>query len=309
MAVMLFGVSIWPQYTTWEAMRHHGPLVEKLGYDYLFTWDHFMPIVGHPDGPNLECWQILSAWAMITSRVKIGALVSGNTYRHPTVLANMAATLDHISGGRAILGLGGGWFEHEHTAYGLPFDTVSIRLAKLAEAANVCRSLLDQPTSTFAGQYYQLQHARCEPKPVQKRLPLMVGGSGERKTLRVVAEQADMWNGTFAPAAEFGRKVGILKEHCAAVGRDFNAIQRTLIASVIIRDKAEDVVKAKQAFIATNRLPAEHQANGLFGTVEEVTQQIKAYADVGLQGLILRGSPPYDEETWTRLISEVKPRL
>ena len=149
------GISVFPDHTSWSAMREVGLLVEEVGYDSLWTWDHFMPLGGDPTGAALEGWQILPAWGALTTRVRIGMLVSGNTYRHPAVLAKMAATLDHITAGRAILGIGAAWLEREHRMYGIPFDTTGIRLAKLDEACRLIRSVLDNPTTTFEGKHYR----------------------------------------------------------------------------------------------------------------------------------------------------------
>src|SRR5215469_401685 len=165
------GVSLRSVYTTWDALRICGLSVEALDYDSLWTSDHF---IGHDedlDAPILEGWQLLAAWAALTSHVHVGLLVSGNTYRHPALLAKMAITLDHITHGRAILGLGAAWYRREHLAYGIPFAPTQVRLAKLAEAAELIRSLLDQPRTSFEGSYYHLVDAPSMPRPLQQRLP------------------------------------------------------------------------------------------------------------------------------------------
>ena len=177
---MKLGATLWPQNTTWEAMRDAAQLLDSSGFDTIWTWDHFYALAGEEERPNFEAFTILAALAPVTKNAHLGALVSGITYRHPAVLANMVATLDHVTNGRAILGLGAAWHEDEHRMYGIPFLTTGGRLARLAESAEAMRMLLDQPFATFKGKYVKLTNATCEPKPVQKHLPLLVGGGGER---------------------------------------------------------------------------------------------------------------------------------
>ncbi len=307
---MHFGVSVFPQYTTWDAMRSTGLRVEELGYDSLWTWDHFLPIFGDPTGPNLEGWQVLAAWGATTSRVKLGALVSGNTYRHPAVLANMAATLDHITSGRAIVGLGAAWYEREHVQYGIPFETAGHRLARMDEAAQVLRSLLDQSVTTFEGKHYQLKDAYCEPKPLQTRLPLMIGGGGERKTLRTVARYADQWNG-FGTPQEVAHKLEVLRGHCADVGRDPAEILSTVLLRVVIRDSQAEVDRQAEAIARTNRIstPPSTGVGTLSGTPQEISDVIVAYYRAGVRGVLLGLFAPYDLETLDRFASQVKPRV
>lgn len=303
------GIQLHPQYVTWDEMREYGLLVDRLGYDSLMTWDHFVPLAGDATGPNFEGWQILAAWGAITKNVKIAMLVTGNTYRHPAVLANMVATLDHITNGRAILGLGAAWHEAEHKMYGIPFDTVPIRLAKLREASRLIRSLLDNERTTFAGKHYTLTDARCEPKPVQKRLPLMIGGGGEQVTLRVTARYADIWHGFGTPEV-IARKIEILKRHCEEVGRDFAEILPTTGGGILIRDTEEGVAKRLDEVRTRNRMDAL-PARALPGvpTVEAVAQRLAEQWRGGARGFIFGMSPPYDRETIERLIGEVRPRL
>lgn len=291
-------------------MREYGLLVDRLGYDYLMTWDHFVPLVGDATGPNLEGWQILAAWGAVTKNVKVAMLVTGNTYRHPAVLANMAATLDHITDGRAILGLGAAWHEAEHKMYGIPFDTVPIRLAKLREASRIVRSLLDNERTTFAGKHYTITNAICEPKPVQKKLPLMIGGGGEQVTLRVTARYADIWHGFGGPDV-VGRKIEVLKRHCEEVGRDFAEILPTTGGGAIVRDTEEGIRARLQAVADHNRAaaPATPQPSAAYGSPDVVAQRLAAQWRAGVRGFIFGMSPPYDRETIERLIGEVRPRL
>ncbi|MDQ3399756.1 MAG: TIGR03560 family F420-dependent LLM class oxidoreductase [Chloroflexota bacterium] len=304
-----FGIQLHPQYVSWDEMREFGLLVDELGYDSLMTWDHFVPLSGDPTGPNLEGWQVLAAWAAITKQTRIAMLVTGNTYRHPAVLANMAATLDHISGGRSILGLGASWHEAEHRMYGIPFDTVPIRLARLREASRIVRSLLEQERTTFQGKHYTITDARCGPKPIQKRLPLLIGGGGEQVTLRITARYADMWHGFGTPAV-IARKIAILKRHCAEVGRDYAEILPTTGGGMLVRDTEDGVTKRLATVRERSRMSAS-PALPLPGipTVEAVAQRLAEHWRAGARGFVFGMSPPYDRETIERLIGEVRPRL
>ncbi|MFN2521012.1 MAG: TIGR03560 family F420-dependent LLM class oxidoreductase [Candidatus Limnocylindria bacterium] len=302
-----FGLQLHPQYTTWEELRDTALLIDQLGYDSLWTWDHFVPLFGDASGPDLEGWQLLPAWAAITRRVRIGMLVTGNTYRHPAVLANMVSTLDHISGGRAILGLGASWHEREHAMYGIPFDTPGVRLAKLAEAAPIIRSLLEQPRTSFAGRHYTITDAVCEPKPVQARLPLMIGGGGERKTLRITARHADMWHGFGTPDV-LRHKLEVLKRHCEEVGRDAGAILPTTGGPALIRDDPA-AVDARMRVVAERNRAGRNLSRPASGTVEQIAAELADRWRAGLRGFIFGLNPPYDRETIERMIGEVKPRL
>jgi alkanesulfonate monooxygenase SsuD/methylene tetrahydromethanopterin reductase-like flavin-dependent oxidoreductase (luciferase family) len=195
------GFQLWPQNATWPAMRDAALFADKLGVDSVWTWDHFYALAGEKERPNFEAWQILPAWGAITQNVRMGAMVSGITYRHPAVLANMAATLDQVSGGRAICGIGAAWNQTEHRAYGIHLGTAGERSRRFAEAAKIIRALLDGERVTFKGTYYDLRDAVLNVRPIQKRLPIMIGGGGEQKTLRTTARYADMWHGfgTVAP--------------------------------------------------------------------------------------------------------------
>lgn len=304
-----FGIQLQPQYVGWDELREFGALVDELGYDYLMTWDHFVPLFGDATGPNLEGWQVLAAWGAITKKAKIAMLVSGNTYRHPAVLANMTATLDHITNGRAILGLGAAWHEAEHRMYGIAFDTAPLRLAKLREASRIVRSLLDEERTTFAGKHYTITGAICEPKPLQKKLPLMIGGGGEQVTLRITARYADIWHGFGAPEV-IARKVEILKRHCEEVGRDFSEILPTTGGTILIRDSEEGVTRRLEEVRVRNRMDAPPaRPVPAVPTVEAVAQRLAEHWRAGIRGFIFGMNPPYDRETIERLVGEVRPRL
>jgi alkanesulfonate monooxygenase SsuD/methylene tetrahydromethanopterin reductase-like flavin-dependent oxidoreductase (luciferase family) len=187
-----FGVHSGPQNTSFEDYRDRWLRCEELGYDWVSDFDHFYPIHTDPGGSQFEGLTLLSAMAAHTSRVRCGMLVLGVTYRHPAVVAKMAATIDHVSGGRLELGMGAAWFELEHDQYGIPFPRIGVRMDMLDEACRILRSLWTQETTTFEGRHFQLKEARCEPKPMQEHLPLVIGGAGERGKPRIVAEHGEV---------------------------------------------------------------------------------------------------------------------
>ncbi|KQR16560.1 LLM class F420-dependent oxidoreductase [Cellulomonas sp. Leaf334] len=200
------GVQLQPQHADYAQLRDAVRRAEDLGVDIIFNWDHFFPLSGDPDGKHYECWTMLGAWAEQTSRVQIGALVTCNSYRNPELLADMARTVDHISGGRLILGIGAGWFEKDYDQFGYDFGTAGSRIADLAQA-------MPRITARWAA---------SNPVPT-RQIPVMIGGGGERKTLRVVAEHADVWH-SFGDVDTLVRKSAILDEHGADVGRDTAAL-------------------------------------------------------------------------------------
>lgn len=307
--MVYFGLSLYPEYATWAEMRDTALLVDQLGYDGLFTSDHFIPstTAGHMTGPNLESWQVLAAWGAMTRRAQIGTLVTGNTYRHPAILAKMAATLDHITGGRAVLGLGAGWYEAEHRMYGLDFGTLGQRMARLAESAAVIRSLLDRPRTTFHGKHYDLTDALAEPKPVQARLPLLIGGAGERKTLRVVARHADMWHRDGTPEL-IAHRIDVLKRHCEAVGRDVAEILPLAGGAIVVRDDAEGIDARLREWAARGRIAGE-PILPFAGTPDAVARYLAAQWRAGARGWIFYTTAPFDRESIERLQTEVRPRL
>ncbi len=197
-------------------------------FESAWTMDHFYPLTPPVDGPHLESWAVLAAMAQATKRLRMGCMVNGMHYRHPAVTANAAATIDHISGGRFILGLGAGWYQLESDAYGIELGSLTERFDRFDEGVQVISSLLGRPTTTFAGDYYRMTEARCEPKPVQAHLPIAIGGTGPKRTLRSVARWADHWD-CFTPDPQtWTRTNEVLLEHCADVGRDPSSIRRSV---------------------------------------------------------------------------------
>jgi F420-dependent oxidoreductase-like protein len=222
--------SVWPNATqSWSDLSEVAAYAASTGWEGVWVADHIMPSSGDLDSPQLECWSVLAGLAATVPGVRLGSLVAGNTYRHPAVLANMVATIDQLSGGgRVVLGLGAGWQENEHAAYGLDFYNTAERLARLEEACEVLHGLFNEKRATFDGRFYQLVDAPMEPKGT---VPLLIGGGGEKVTLRVVARWADEWNTWGAPEV-LAAKGAVLERHCEAIGRDPGEISRS--AQVIV---------------------------------------------------------------------------
>jgi len=267
-------ISIWPSaaqpYPDMLEVARHGA---ETGWDGVYIADHFMPNAGPgraTDLPVLECGSLAAALGALVPRVRIGTLVYGNTYRHPAVVANMAATVDHITGGRFTLGVGAGWQVNEHEQYGIGLPPVKRRLDRFVEALQVLRGLLRQPTTTVHGEYYQLTDALCEPKPVQDPLPILIGGSGERRMLGIVAEYADMWNAWGKPDL-IAHKSAVLDDFCATLGRDPKAIARTAQALVVV----------------DGPVPEGLPTPVIGGSPERLADTIAEYRGIGLDELIV----------------------
>lgn len=276
-AKLTFGVKTAPQHTTYDDMLRvwrEADELPELTHAWLF--DHFMPLGPDPTGPCLEGWTLLAAFAARTERIRVGQMVTGNTYRHPAVLANMGATVDIISHGRMDFGIGAGWNELEHSSYGIPLPAPGDRIRMLGEACEIIRRMWTEEAPTFEGRYYQVHNARCEPKPIQKPLPpFVIGGSGEKLTLRVVARYADVWNFVGGPVDEFVRICAVLDEHCAAVGRDPAAIARSI------------------------QFPVN------YGDLVATRETVRGYIAAGANHVILNLRAPYPDGIAQRLVSEV----
>ena len=307
-APLRLGAHMWGQYTDWPSMRAAAVRADELGYDSLWTWDHLYPIVGSDDGPIYEGWLTLAAWAAATSRARIGLMVGANTLRNPALVAKMATTLDHISAGRAVLGIGAAWFETEHTAYGIEFGrSPGERLRWLEEAVAIMGGMLrgERPSGR---RHYAAREVRNEPSPVQRRLPLLIGGGGEKVTLRMVARHADACNlgGGFDTVR---RKDEILRRNCVEVGRDESEIERTAGVGVcIIRDSEADARRVAAQMLAHNG-GAERFPNELIGTPEQVAEKMAPYLEIGFHHLNAAFPAPHDTESMERLAREVRPML
>ena len=241
-----------PHHATWNAFLDTWKAADELEvFESAWNWDHFYPLAEPFDGPNLEGWTMLGALAQATSRIRIGAMVNGMHHRHPAVTANMATTLDHISNGRFELGMGAGWNFQESDAYGIPLGTKKERSDRFEEGMEVIVSLLANFETNFAGEYYQLEKAWCEPKPVQDKIPMVIGGGGRKRTLRTVARFGDQWDYTFPKTvAEWQDLDGALRAHCDDVGRDQAEIARSIHLGFDDRTPAEMVAEAAPFFEA-----------------------------------------------------------
>jgi F420-dependent oxidoreductase-like protein len=297
--------SIWPSPTQpWDDIHEIAAHCEQTGWDGVYFADHFMPNNQGPgplDGDMLECWSIMAALAATVPRVRLAPLVTSVTYRHPAVLANIAAAVDQVSHGRLTLGVGAGWQENEHASYGIQLGTVRERMDRFTEAVQVLRSLLSQPRTTFSGEYFQIEDAPCQPRPVQDRLPLLIGGGGERRTLRIAAEYADEWNAWTTPDL-LAHKLSVLREHCEQIGRDPAEIHVSTQAALYLSTDKQWLEDKRQA--AAGR-PV------IVGTPSEVADIVARYRDAGADELIIPdstlGSMARKKDTCDLFMQEVAP--
>jgi alkanesulfonate monooxygenase SsuD/methylene tetrahydromethanopterin reductase-like flavin-dependent oxidoreductase (luciferase family) len=299
---MKFGAQLWSQQTGWPEFRDAALAAEANGWDSVWTWDHLLAIFGPWEQPILEGWTTLSAVAAVTTRVRLGLMVGANTFRNPGLTTKLATTLDNVSGGRAVLGIGGAWFEREHEAFGIPEwgSGFGERLDRLDESVMLMRRLLDGERVTHEGRFYRMTDALCEPRPIQGRLPILIGGSGPRKTLRTTALRADAWN-TAGSLDETKERLAILDGHCADVGRDRGEIELTVSFPIVIRDDMPEAQAAYDAALAHNG--AENMGNVpvLLGRPATIADALRPYCDLGFSTVIVRLPAPYDRETIERI--------
>jgi len=308
-APLKLGADCWNSYTDWPTWLAGMQRAERLGYDSLWAPDHLYPPNGDPHGPCFEPYMLMAPIAALTTRPTVGLMVGANTYRNPALVAKMVTTLDHISGGRAILAIGAAWNKLEHTAFGFEFGgSPGERLRWLAEALPVIRGMLDGTRPSASGPQYRMVEILNEPPPLQARVPILIGGSGRRVTLRLVAEHADICNIGGRPK-QVREKDGWLVEHCDAIGRDERTIERSIDVGVAtIRDSAAEARRVNDALFAGHggETPWDHQP---VGTPEEVFEHLAAYVELGYHHLVFYLPHPFDEETMTRMVTEVRPRL
>jgi F420-dependent oxidoreductase-like protein len=296
--------SIWPSPArSWRDTVELAAHCEQTGWDGVYFADHFMPNSegSEPlDGDTLECWSVLAALAALVPRVQLGSLVCSVTYRHPAVLAKIAAATDQVSGGRLILGVGAGWQLNEHASYGIELGTVRQRLDRFEEAVQILHSLLTERRTSFEGRYFQLHDAPNQPRPASDRLPLLVGGAGERRTMRIAARYADHWNSWATPEL-LRHKVSVLHAHCAEVGRD--------PADIHISIQAELSLSTDRRWLEERRRRPAGRHPVIVGTPAEVTEIVARYAEAGADELIVPdftlGSGPRRKETCDLFIEQV----
>src|SRR5258707_1596064 len=297
--------SIWPSPARpWDEIHEIAAQCEQAGWDGVYFADHFMPNGPGPaplDGDTLECWSVIAALAATVPRVRLAPLVTSVTYRHPAVLAKIAAAVDQVSHGRLTLGVGAGWQENEHAAYGIALGTVRERMDRFEEAVQILRSLLGQPRTTFAGQYFRLQDAPNQPAPVQDRMPLLVGGGGERRTMRVAARYADQWN-TWTTPYVLAHKVSVLSAHCEQVVRDPDEIHVSTQALLYLSTDKEWLNDKRQA---------QPGPPVIVGTPGEVADIVARYQDAGADELIVPdftfGPIARAKDTYAPFIGDVAP--
>jgi len=296
-----FGLQLWPQATTWPELRDSAKAAEAAGWDSIWVWDHLLAIQGPWQQPIFEGWTLLAGIASITSRVRLGLMVGANTFRNPGLTAKLATTLDHVSNGRAVFGIGGAWFEREHEAFGIDFGkSPGERLDWLGEAVPLMQRLLNGELVTHQGRFYTFTDALCEPRPVQDHLPILIGGSGPKKTLPIVARYGDAWN-TSGPIDEVKTSLDLLAGYCSDAGRQLSDLELTVSFPTIIRDRAEDAEAARAAQLAHNGLENLGGVPTLTGSPEAAAETLRPYLDLGFSTVIVRMPAPFDRETIDRL--------
>jgi alkanesulfonate monooxygenase SsuD/methylene tetrahydromethanopterin reductase-like flavin-dependent oxidoreductase (luciferase family) len=308
----IVGINLWSQASSWPDFLAAAKRVDALGYESLWTWDHLHAIVGDPQQAIFEGYVTLGAWAEATTNVKLGLMVGANTFRNPGLVVKSITTLDHASGGRAILGIGGAWFEYEHTAHGLDFGSgFGQRLDWLDEAVAALRTLLDGATVTSKpGGHYEFQNLHHVPHPLQRHVPIMIGGTGRTKTLRTIARYGDQWNAAGTPEL-LGELGPILDGYLDEEGRGRDAIERTTNLWMVIRDSEAQARRVWDETMAANVKEVDEgmiaDQRPILGPAEKVAARLREYEAVGFTSHILEVPAPYDTETLDRLMGEVLP--
>ncbi len=307
----VIGMHAGPQHVSYDELSQLWRAADRGGFGWVSIWDHFYDDPS-PDrsGSVFEAVATLGALAAETSNVRIGALAMCVGYRHPAVLANAAATIDHISGGRFELGLGAGWLEDEYRDYGIPFPPIGIRMDMLEEALCIVRGMLGRGRTTYEGWHFQVANAACEPKPVRGHLPIWVCGGGERRTLHMAARHGDGWNVPYISPDDYRRKVDVLERWCETEDRDPALIARTVNVGFYMGTSAADAARKRAGFDRVYGARAETQGPGmLFGTADEVVERIGTYMDAGAQGLNIALRAPFDWDAIQAFSEEVIPQF
>src|SRR4051794_9675393 len=293
---MRFGIHSGQQHATFDEYLQLWRFAEEVGLDWASVFDHFQPIQSDPTGPCFEGLTLLSAMAAHTTRLRLGIIVVGVTYRHPAVLANIATTIDHVSHGRLELGVGAAWHEGEHGEYGIPFPRIGVRMDMLDDTCRILKALWTDTRANVEGKHFTVTNALCEPKPVQSPIPLWVGGSGERRTLRIVAEHADGWNTFYGDLGEFQHKLDVLARHCDDVGRDPAEIRKQIVIRAVL-DETEAKARGR----------AEE---GVFaGTPSQLAEALAGHRGLGVEDFLVLARPPADFTTIELFAREVAPLM
>jgi F420-dependent oxidoreductase-like protein len=303
----------------WERWRAIMRRTEELGYESLWRSDHFFSLMGHPERDALETLTSLTLTAAETSRVRFGPLVTSMTFRHPALLARMASAIDTLSGGRFILGVGAGWNVPEHQAFGIPFPEVRERMDRLEEGIQVIRALTGGGRASFQGRYYQLDNAEMHPLPAQRPLPLLIGGSGEKRTLRMVARYADEWNLAGATPERVREKTAVLERHCEREGRNPATIARSLMAGFVIGESDAELSRRlaslREVLTSLPAAPDRETLAGLrargwlVGRPADVVEQLGALADAGIQRVMLQHHNQQDFDSLELIARDVMSRV
>jgi len=301
------GLHTGQQDCTYEDLRRVWRLADSSGLYWVSVWDHFYGTVD-TNGPCFEALSIMTALAAETTNVRVGCLVFGMGYRHPAVLAKAAATIDHVSNGRLELGLGAGWYELEHTAYGIPFPPVGTRMDILEEGVRIVKSMLTQESTTFVGNYFQVRDAFCSPRPVQDKPRIWIGGEGERRTLRIAARYAGGWNAPFVTPEVYRHKIQVLERWCEVEGRDPKEIARSVNVGFYIGADETAAGHEMERYRKQYGSRAKDSSGAmLFGTPAQAIERIGAYVDAGAQGLNVNLRAPFNLEALQAFAEEVVP--
>ena len=305
-----FGIHAGPQNATFEELRRLWRFAEDRFFDWVSVWDHFYPILTPTDGPCFEAASTMTALAAETRNVRVGCLVFCMAYRHPAILANAAVTIDHISGGRLELGLGCGWHQAEFDAYGIPFLSIRERLDQLEEGAHVIRSLFEHGQTTFEGKHYRLHDAYCEPKPLQRRPRIWIGGIGEKRLLRIVARHADGWNAPLATPELYAQKSAVLDRWCETERRDPLSIQRSVTVGLLIAPSEDEATRKRNALRAELGASfARLEPSLLFGNPQQVLERLYKYERAGADWVMLSLRAPFDWDGYQLFAETVLPKF
>ena len=308
-----FSLLPWPQATDWAAYAEVARRAETLGFETLWTWDHLYAIFGDPHQPIFEGYTVLAAWAAMTERIKLGLMVGANPFRNPGLVAKSIITIDHVSGGRAVCGMGGAWFGLEAEAFGIEFGSgFGERLDWMDESVGIIRALLDGQTVTHDGPRYRTVDLVARPRPVQAHLPIMIGGSGEKKTLRTLARYGDQWN-AFGTPEVLAHKKSVLEAHCADIGRDPAAIHKTVGSKIMIRDSEAE---ARRDWLEPARRQQDDRSRkarrtspGCSARPKRSPSSCPPTGPIGFDGFMVEEPAPYDPETIERLMRDVAPAV
>jgi F420-dependent oxidoreductase-like protein len=307
-----FSFSTRPDENVFSVTREIAHRAEALGFDSLWLMDHLfqIPLVAPETDPILDCWTGLAALAASTERIRLGTLVAAAGFRPPSVLAKMTASLDVISGGRLIVGLGAGWCDWEHRAYGLDFPPLGVRMQRLEEAIRILLAMWTEERATVKGEHFRIEGAVNSPKPVQRpHPPLLIGGNGARVTLRLAAQYAQAHNLPGGSPRQCARVLGLLREHCERLGTDYGAIWKTRLTPIVFGSSAEQAQARAERLRPAGETPEGFRARTLIGTPEQVAERLQAFVDAGVEAFLTSFYDVDELEPLELLMRDVAPRV